>query len=189
MFKQIAERFKPSKHQFVQKIRLHYGPILELEGCEVITFFMSPRLEWEGSLNHEVLALAGPSLDEYVLSTIDRPQSGIAYPLPPFNSGRRALFMGVLSEWDGGVDFDDTHLIRVYRSAIEQAQNLGFRSIAFPAMGKDKRDFPHIRFARLALQGVMEKLDDRIDEVVIACADKRMFDTYSDRLKKAGWKS
>lgn len=188
MFKQIAERLKPSNRQYVQKIRLHYGPILGLEGCESLTFFMSPRLEWEGSLNHEVLATAGPGLDDYVLSNVSRPRSGEVFALPPFDSGRKALFMGVLSEWDGGVDFDDNDLIRCYRAAVEKAQDMGITSIAFPAMGKDKRDFPHIRFARLALQGIMERLDGRMNEVVIACADRRMFDTYRERLEKIGWR-
>ncbi len=189
MFKQIAELIKPSKRQHLQKIRLHYGPILEIEGCETITFFMSPRLEWEGSLNHEVLGLAGPRLDAFILDRIQKPQSGTAHCLPSFDmTDRKGLFMAVLSEWDGGIDFDDTDLVRCYRNTVEQAQQLGFRSVAFPAMGKDKRDFPHIRFARLAIQGILERLDDRMDEVYIACMDKRMHDTYRERLVKMGWK-
>lgn len=150
---------------------------------------MPPRLEWEGSLNHEILGRAGPRLDEFIVNKLERPRSGTAHCLPSFDmTDRQGLFMAVLSEWDGGIDFDDADLVRCYRNTIEQAQQLGFTSVAFPAMGKDKRDFPHIRFARLAIQGILERLDDRMNEVYIACADKRMYDTYKDRLLKMGWK-
>lgn len=189
MFKQIADRLNPSKRHLVRKIRLHYGPILEIEGCETIVFFMSPHLEWRGSLNHEILGLAGPRLDDYILTKIERPQSGTVYSLPPFDmTDRNSLFMAVLNEWDGGIDFEDGDLVKCYRAAVELAQRMGVKTIAFPAMGKDKRDFPHIRFARLAIQGILERLDDNLDDVIIACADKRMYDTYKDRLLKMGWK-
>lgn len=192
MFKHIAERFKPSKHQFASKIRLHYGPILELQGCEALTFFMSPRLEWDGPLNNAVLTRAGQGLDSYILDHVDHPKSGHVFALPPFESGLKALYMAVLSEWDGGIDFRDTDLVHCYRDAVIKAQDAGLTSIAFPAMGKDKRDFPHLRFARLAIKGILEGIDERMENVVIACVDKRMVNTYQDRLDKIslqkGWK-
>lgn len=151
---------------------------------------MPPRLEWDGSLNHAILGEAGAQLDDYILETVQRPPSGTAYALPPFDMiDRKGLFMAVLSEWDGGIEFDDGDLIRCYRAVIDLAQENGFKSVAFPAMGKDKSDFPHIRFARLAIQGILEHLDDTLDEVVVACADKRMYDTYRERLEKLGWRA
>jgi O-acetyl-ADP-ribose deacetylase (regulator of RNase III) len=184
MFKHIAERFKPSKHQFAGKIRLHYGPILEMPGCEAMTFFMSPRLEWDGPLNGAVLARAGNGLDDYILTHVDHPKPGQVFALPAFDAGFKGLFMAVVDEWDGGVDFNDRDLVRCYCDAVIKAQEAGIKTIAFPAMGKDKRDFPHIRFARLALQGILEGLDERMDSVIIACVDKRMINTYQDRLDK-----
>lgn len=161
---------------------------MDIDGCEAMTFFMPENLEWDGSLNSEVLAAAGTELDDFVVDNVTKPRSGNVYTLPPCNMPHKALFMAVLSEWDGGVDFNDRDLVRCYKGAVEKAQEEGIRSLAFPAMGKDKRDFPHIRFARLALQGILEKLDDRIDSVTIACADQRMFTTYKDRLLKMGWR-
>lgn len=151
---------------------------------------MPPRLEWSGSLNHEILGLAGPRLDDYILNEIQHPVSGTVHCLPAFDmTDRKGLFMAVLSEWDGGIDFEDRDLVKCYRSAVDLGQRMGIKSMAFPAMGKDKRDFPHIRFARLALQGILERLDGNLEEVVIACADRRMYDTYKDRLQKMGWKA
>lgn len=188
MFKQIAGFLVPSRTHNVQKIRLHYGPILEVEQCEAITFFMPPQLEWSGPLNHAIVGQAGTELDDYILENIINPPSGTVYNLPPFAmTDRKALFMAVLSEWDGGIDFDDGDLVRCYRGVIDLARQTGVRSVAFPAMGKDKRDFPHIRFARLAIQGILENMDDSVDEVVIACADRRMYETYRERLEKMGW--
>lgn len=151
-------------------------------------FFMNPDLEWSGPLNQAVLHMAGPELDAFVLDTVQKPKCGEVYRLPGLASPYKALFMGILNPWDGGIDFEDRDLVNCYRRTIDKAQDAGIKNVAFPAMGHDKRDFPHIRFARLALQGILDKLDNRLDEVRIVCRDRRMVDTYTERLKKYGWK-
>jgi len=187
MFKQIAERLQPSNTRRVRAIRLHHGPIFDAPACDSLVFFMPQTLEWSGPLNRTVLARAGESLDSYVLDHVNKPKPGEVFALPPFSLPYRGLFMAVLAEWDGGVDFNDRDLLNCYRRAIDLAQEKGFRTIAFPALGRDKMDFPHIRFARLALQGILDRLDDRLEGVTIACRDMRMMDIYKQRLSKYGW--
>ncbi len=188
MLKGLTDRFLPSKPQFIDRIRLYQGEILSLTDVDAIVFFMAPNLQWEGPLNKAVLEKAGPKLDKHVLEYIINAQNGEVHALPGFNMPYKNLMMAILSEWDGGVDFEDRDLLHCYRNAVVQAQSMGLKSIAFPALGRDKRDFPHLRFARLALQGILEKLDGTLDEVRIVCRDKRMVDTYTERLKKSGWK-
>lgn len=151
---------------------------------------MPESLEWEGSLNRSVQKAAGPELDEYVINTILAPRSGEVFTLPKFNAPFQALFMAVIHEWDGGIDFEDRDLVRCYRESVTLAAKEGLSSIVFPAMGRDKRDFPHIRFARLAVEGIGQGLaaNPSIMRVTIACSDQRMLNTYKTRLKRRGWK-
>jgi O-acetyl-ADP-ribose deacetylase (regulator of RNase III) len=184
MFKNLADRFIPSKRQFIDRITLYHGEILKTGGCDAIAFFMTPSLMWQGSLNQEILALAGPALDQYVLEHVESPHPGEVFKLPGFKTPFKSLFMIILNTWDGGVDFDDNDMVRAYRRTVLMAQEAGLKTLAFPAMGHDKRDFPHLRFARLALQGISQGLDGRMNEVKIVCRDQRMVDTYSERIQK-----
>lgn len=184
MFKNLTDRLGLSKPQFNDRIRLYHGEILKTPGCEAIVFFMTPNLSWEGALNRDILARAGADLDTYALDHIVNPRPGEVFELPPLALPFKKLFMIILNKWDGGVDFEDSDMVKGYRRAIKMAQDAGIKTIAFPAMGHDKRDFPHLRFARLALQGINEGMDGRLTEVKIVCRDQRMVDTYQERLAK-----
>lgn len=202
MFKYLSGLFSPSTGSLsliksyratdINKIRLHHGPILEVaHTAEGMVFFMPEDLDWDGPLNRSISAAAGEKFDPYILENVHAPRSGEVYALPGFDSPFKALFMAVVTEWDGGIDFEDRDLVRCYREAIHLAAKQNITHIAFPAMGRDKRDFPHIRFARLALEGIMQGLshEPTIQQITIACTDKRMVQTYTERLKNRGWKA
>jgi O-acetyl-ADP-ribose deacetylase (regulator of RNase III) len=172
------------KYHNLDRIRIEYGEILSQGDCDSILFFMHPSLKWGGGLNRAVLDLAGPALDEYMLEHVISPKNGEVFALPAFGAPYKTLFMAILADWDGGNGYEERDLMNCYRGAIEQAEKLGVRSIAIPALGRDKRDFPHIRFARVAMKGILEKLDDRLDFVKIMCIDHTMMRTYREQLEK-----
>jgi O-acetyl-ADP-ribose deacetylase (regulator of RNase III) len=184
-FKRIAQKLRPiNQPQHIGKIRIEYGGLLSQDDLEAILFFMHPNLQWGGGLNLSVLDISGPNLDEYVLTHATTPRSGEVFVLPPFESGYKAMFVAILADWDGGVGFEERDLLDCYRLTVEKAQEMGIKRLGIPAMGRDKRDFPHIRFARLALKGVLEKLDDRMEYVKIMCVDRTMMQTYSAQKEK-----
>lgn len=186
MFKRIAQKLLPNKSgaKHIKKIRVEYGSLLQQEDCEAILFFMRPNLQWGGDLNVAVLEKAGEGLDTHILENVHKPKSGDVFALPGFDTGFKTLFMAVLPEWDGGVGYEERDMLNCYRRMIEKARSLGIKSVAVPAMGRDKRDFPHIRFARVALQGILEKIDDHIDLVKIVCVDRTMMATYDGLIRK-----
>ncbi len=145
---------------------------------------MHPSLKWGGGLNKAVLDAAGPALDNYILEHVISPKNGEVFTLPAFKAPYKALFMAVLADWDGGNGFEERDLMNCYRDAITQAEKLGVKSIAIPALGRDKRDFPHIRFARVALKGIVERLDERMDFVKVVCIDHTMMRTYQEQVEK-----
>ena len=189
MFKQLAQKLRPSNQKYLDKIRIEHGEILSQGDCEAILFFMQPNLKWGGGLNRSVLEQAGPELDKYILDHAITPKSGNVFALPPFNTHYKALFMAVLADWDGGNGFEERDLLNCYRDTIHQAEKLGIKTIAIPAMGRDKRDFPHIRFARLTLKGITERLNDRLDFVKVMCIDRTMMATYAGQMEKLKRKS
>ncbi|MFA5591810.1 MAG: macro domain-containing protein [Micavibrio sp.] len=186
MFKRIAQKLSLNKHgeRNIAKIKVEFGGLLAQDDCESILFFMRPNLQWGGGINKAVLDEAGAALDEYVLEHVIRPKSGSVHTLPPFQTKYKAMFMAVLADWDGGNGFEERDLLNCYRLAIAKAQDMGIKSMAIPAMGRDKRDFPHIRFARVALKGIFDRLDDRIDMIKIMCADRTMITTYHSQIEK-----
>lgn len=180
MFKRLAQKLRPSKPVYIDKVKIEYGEILSQGDCESILFFMQPNLKWGGDLNKAVLQLAGPELDQYILEHVIKPKSGDVFSLPSFKAPYKSLFMAVLADWDGGNGFEERDMMNCYRDTINQAEKLGVKTIAIPAMGRDKRDFPHIRFARVALQGIL----DRLDFVKIMCIDRTMMATYTAQMEK-----
>ena len=184
MFKRIAEKLRPSRAQYIDRISIEYGGILAQTDCDSILFFLHPDLEWGGELNQAILKMAGPELDSFITENVTLPKSGEVFAVPAYDAPFKGMFLAVLDKWDGGIDFEDRDLLNCYRRAIRMAQEQGIKSIAIPAMGRDKRDFPHIRFARLALKAITETLDHRLERVVIYCVDRRTYDTYLGHIAK-----
>lgn len=184
MFKRLAQKFLPAPHRYFEKISIEYGEILSQRDCESILFFMQPSLKWGGGLNRSILAAAGAGLEAYVRENVRTPQAGEVFALPGFGTQYKILFMAILPDWDGGNGFEERDMLNCYRRMLELAREHGIKTIAVPAMGRDKRDFPHIRFARLALKGLLDRLDKHIDMVRIYCVDHTMMTTYAGQLDK-----
>ncbi len=184
MLKRIAQKLRPNNPVHIDKVKIEHGEILSQRDCDSILFFMHPSLKWGGGLNGAVLQMAGEELDHYICEHVLTPKNGDVFGLPAFNTPYKALFLAVLADWDGGNGFEERDLMNCYRGAIEQAESLGVKSIAIPALGRDKRDFPHIRFARVALKGILERLDERMDFVKIMCIDHTMMRTYQEQIIK-----
>lgn len=145
---------------------------------------MLPNLEWGDGLNGEILKKAGAELDDYVLNHALRKRSGEVYAAPGFGTGLKKLFVAILDHWDGGTGFEERDLMNCYRRSIAQAQAAGIKSLAIPSLGRDKRDFPHIRFARVALKAISESMDGNMERVSIYCVDRRTYETYCAQIRK-----
>lgn len=184
MLKRIAQKLRPNNPVHIDRVKIEHGEILSQGDCDSILFFMHPSLKWGNGLNGAVLALAGEGLDHYICENVLTPKNGDVFVLPAFNAPYKTLFLAILADWDGGNGFEERDLMNCYRGAIEQAEALGLKSIAIPALGRDKRDFPHIRFARVALKGILERLDERLDFVKIMCIDHTMMRTYQEQVLK-----
>ena len=73
--------------------------------------------------------------------------------------------------WHGGNKNERALLASAYRNSMQQAKNIGARSLAFPAISTGVYRFPKDEAARIAVGTVVEfaRHNPVFDEIVFAC--------------------
>lgn len=183
----IADPHKGANANLVNRITLVRGKLTEQEDVDAFISFLTRDLSWGSALNKRLLEQAGDELDDYVVNHIIQPKSGQVFVTPSFDLPCESLIFGIMPVWEGGFDNEARYLLQCYRGAIEVAANMGLERIAFPALGKRKHYMPHKRAARLALQGIMERMTSALKEVRIVCTDDEIARVYYNRLRQKGW--
>ncbi len=187
--KPLKQKLQPKPPKYIQKIRLFHGEILDHEDCDALVSFVTADLSLGGPLNKAYLTKAGEELGDYIAENVIQPRPGETFLCPPFNMPNKHVMLAVLPKWEDGLQNEDRQMLRCYRNAIQIMQDNDLHSIAFPALGFGRLNFPHIRFARLALRGILESLEKGkgAEEVRIVCKERGMVDIYATHLKKLGW--
>lgn len=185
--KPLKETLQPKQNDYIRKIRLFHGEILDHEDCDALVSFVTADLSLGGPLNKAYLAKAGEEMGDYIAERIIQPKAGEAFIVPPFHMPNKNIILAVLPTWEDGLQNEDRQMLRCYRHSIARARESGLKSIAFPALGFGRLSFPHIRFARLAVRAILEGLQGDLDEVRIVCKERGMTDIYATHLRKLGW--
>ncbi len=186
MEKFIPEPRKRSNAKLIGRIVLKMGDITKESDVDAIVSVIPINMDVGGSLNQSLIAAAGQALDEFILDNIFKPRPGDTFVAPGFGLPVKNIIFVVTPLWRDNFDKEDVHLLRCYRHAMELARNMGLRRIAFPAIGMGRRGYPPERAARLALQGVMDRMQDDVGEVRIVCDDDKVYNAFAERLKKLG---
>jgi O-acetyl-ADP-ribose deacetylase (regulator of RNase III) len=170
---------------FASRIRVVRGDITKQPDVEAIAVSIRPNLDVSGELNKAVIEAAGEQMDQFLLENIYRPRAGDVIAIPPFRLPVKYVLFAFLPEWKGSYDREDRHLRQAFRGVMEEAARLRIRKIAIPAMGTGSHAaFPPRRAARLALQGVMDRMLPGFEEIRIVCNGEIMFEEFSERLRK-----
>ncbi len=174
-----------SNAQFLDRIRIVRGDITQQDDVDAIVSAISTTLDCEGSLNARLIERAGEALDEFILEHINKPHPGDVYAVPAFDLPVKHILFAVLPHWRSGFEREDRDLLRCYRGGIETAQKMKLSKIAFPALGAGRRNgFPVRRAARLAIQGIADRLLGELEEVRIVCQREDIYEVFVERLKK-----
>lgn len=184
----IADGPPRSNAQLLHRITLHYGDITKQDDVDAIVTAIPLNLDMATPLNRALVAAAGTDLDEFILENIYKPRIGDVYALPAFNLPLKHIFAAIVPNWDTSLGFEDRDLMRCYRHGVELAGRTGVRRVAFPPLGSGKRAQPLPRVARLALNGIMDRLRPDIDEVRIVCDNDEAITVFYDRLRRSGWR-
>lgn len=87
--------------------------------------------------------------------------------------------------WNGGKNKEPELLASCYRKALEIADSLFVKSIAFPNISTGVYHFPKTEAAEIAIAAVQEFIDSKnknIEVVVFVCFDDENYQLYKDLL-------
>ena len=118
-----------------------------------------------------------------ILENIYRPRVGDVHVLPGYNLTVKNILIAVTPIWRAGIEGEDRDLLRCYRSLLEMADRMRLTSLAVPALGTGKNQFPVPRAARLALQAIRERMPESLQELRIVCSQKTVYDAFAERLR------
>ena len=145
-------------------------------------------LDYSGRLNQAIVSKAGQGLVDYMNYKVYEPKIGQVITCPGYNMSAGHVLFAVVPKWRTDFDKQDRLLVHACRNAIEAAQDLGVRTLAFPFIGSGREGFPKKRAARLLLQALAEtigKLYDYKDfrDVYILCENEQECRIFRDRLE------
>jgi O-acetyl-ADP-ribose deacetylase (regulator of RNase III) len=86
--------------------------------------------------------------------------------------------------WNGGGKSEAETLASCYRNGLKVAEELGARTIAFPAISTGIYGYPRAQAAAIAVRETLAAAD-RFDRIVLVAFDQETFDLYRLRLDDA----
>lgn len=175
-----------NSNPLIQRIKLVPGDILQQKVDAIVTT-IPKTLEIKGKLNNDLMEYTGNQLDEYILENIYKPKPGDSFTVPGFNLPADWVIFTVVPNWRTEFDRSDRDLLKAYRGTMEIAVTQKYETVAFPALITGQKGFPLARAARLAIQGIMERIDNSIKEVRITCFNPQIEKQYRNRLERMGW--
>lgn len=182
----IAEPHPRSNRHLINRIRLIEGDLTTQDDVDAVVTTIPHSLQAKGSLNQALFAAAGEQMDQFLLEHAYKPRPGQVYAVPSFNMAVPYILFAVTPEWRVGDILEERDLLHCYRGAIETAQEMGLKKIAFAALGTGPKHYPIKRAARLGIQGILDRMDESIEEVRIVCNRSETFMAFQDFLAYYG---
>ncbi|MCB9979292.1 MAG: macro domain-containing protein [Rhodospirillales bacterium] len=180
----IVAKPEDSANSFIalsQRIRIVVGDVLKFPGDALVTV-IPETLRIHRSFNHRLIAAAGEALDDFVVEHIDCPHPGDTFSVPGFSLRTQHVLFAVVPDWKSDFEKEDRHLLNCYRGALDMAARMGLKRLVFPDFLAGEGEFPDNRAIRLAVQGIMDRLRDPLEEVWIVCKTQDVADAYQSRL-------
>ncbi|HYM51403.1 MAG TPA: O-acetyl-ADP-ribose deacetylase [Candidatus Limnocylindrales bacterium] len=132
------------------RIEVKRGDIT-LEQVDAIVNAANTRLIQGGGVDHAIHRAAGPELQAACLA-LGGCETGDAKATPGFRLPAKWVIHAVGPRWSGGQRGEDEQLATCYRRSLEVADQLGARSLAFPAISTGIYGFPADRAAAIAVR-------------------------------------
>ncbi|MFP4314014.1 MAG: macro domain-containing protein [Alphaproteobacteria bacterium] len=177
----------PASNRYIDKLRLVTGDICDQEVDAIITM-IPQNLEYTGRINQAVLKRAGNELDSFILENMYKPKAGDVYALPGFGLPCKNIIMAVRPQWKSDFEREDKHLVTCVRKSIVLAKCMLLKSVALPPLASGRHGYGKGRAARLSIQAILDRLDERMEEVRIICPDNETYQAYKERLMAKGWR-
>ncbi len=146
------------------------------EAVDAIVNAANSGLARGGGVCGAIFAAAGPELDDACADLGSCP-TGDAKPTPGFRLHARWIIHAVGPMWHGGDSGEPELLASAYRRSLAVADELGARSVAFPAISTGIYGYPLDAATAIAVRTCQET-DTNVDLIRFMAFDDRTLATY-----------
>ncbi len=164
------------------EIRAWRGDITTLE-VDAIVNAANSSLLGGGGVDGAIHRAAGPELLE-ACRHLGGCDTGDAKTTAGYRLPARWVIHTVGPVWRGGSSSEPDLLASCYRRAIEEADRVGARTVAFPAISTGVYGYPRHSAANVAVGTLGSLADASVEEVTLVAFDRETLDLY-DRLLRS----
>jgi O-acetyl-ADP-ribose deacetylase len=150
------------------------------EAIDAIVNAANSGLTRGGGVCGAIFAAAGPELDS-ACADLGGCRTGDAKATPGFRLPARWIIHAVGPVWNGGDSGEPELLASAYRRSLEVADEVGARSVAFPAISTGIYGYPLDAATEVAVR-TCRAADTDVDLVRFVCFDDRTLAAYQDAL-------
>src|SRR3954452_958953 len=160
-----------------------HGDLTE-EAIDAIVNAANSSLEAGGGVCGAIFRAAGAGLVD-ACRAVGRCPTGDARATPGFALPARFIIHAVGPVWQGGGRGEPELLASAYRRSLEVADEIGARSVAFPAISTGIFGYPLEPATAIAV-ATARTADTDVELVRFVCFDAATLATYEQRLSAAG---
>jgi O-acetyl-ADP-ribose deacetylase len=150
------------------------------ESVDAVVNAANPALGRGGGVCGAIFAAAGPGLDA-ACAALGGCATGDARATPGFALPARWIIHAVGPVWQGGDHGEPELLAAAYRRSLAVADELGARSVAFPAISTGIYGYPLAGATDVAVATVRDT-PSSLELVRFVCFDDRTLAAYQERL-------
>ena len=152
------------------------------EDVDAIVNAANSSLLGGGGVDGAIHRAAGPELDEACRALGGCPEGG-AKLTPGFDLPARWIIHAVGPRWRGGGAGEAETLAECYRNALARADEVGARTVSFPAISTGIFGYPLEEATDIAVATV-RSTPTSVDTVRFVCFDHSSLRAYADRLER-----
>jgi O-acetyl-ADP-ribose deacetylase (regulator of RNase III) len=152
------------------------------EGVDAIVNAANTGLARGGGVCGAIFAAAGPELDG-ACAQLGGCDTGGAKATPGFRLPARWIIHAVGPVWHGGDRGEPDLLAAAYRRSLEVADEIGARSVAFPAISTGIYGYPLDAATEIAVRTCRDT-DTNVELIRFVCFDAKTLETYERRLAR-----